>query len=235
MIVASTNSVRGVNRKGFYVPLPTVMVDAIASTFPLSDQNTVIDGEIIGDVFYVFDLLQDRGECLRDADLMVRLNALVRIMARRDKVTLVFSKVYSSPSGKQSLIEEVRQSGREGVVFKRREAVATAGKPNSGGDWLKLKFYETATVRTASIHKSKRSVGMEVLDASGLWVGVGNVTVPANLPIPSAGDLIEVRYLNYNVGGSIYQPQLLGIRTDLDEADCVLSQLKVKGQARTPD
>lgn len=156
-------------------------------------------------------------------------------MIGADGDVLVYSTPHFHPSDIQSLIDHVEQEGREGVVFKRLGSVVAPGRPASGGDWLKLKFYETATVRTARIHTSKRSVGMEMLDASGQWVGVGNVTVPANQSIPSVRDLIEVRYLNYNEGGSIYQPQLLGIRTDLDEADCVLSQLKVKGQARTPD
>ena len=51
------------------------------------------------------------------------------------------------------------------------------------------------------------------------WVGVGNVTVPANQAIPQAGVLVEVRYLYAHDGGSLFQPVLLGVRDDITEEE----------------
>ena len=60
--------------------------------------------------------------------------------------------------------------------------------------------------------------------------GVGNVTIPANCEIPQKGDLVEVRYLYAYKGGSLYQPTYLGKRSDVDEDECVLNQLKYKAE-----
>jgi bifunctional non-homologous end joining protein LigD len=38
------------------------------------------------------------------------------------------------------------------------------------------------------------------------FVEIGNVTIPANVRIPAAGSLVEVRYLYAYPGGSQYQP-----------------------------
>ncbi|HZZ00926.1 MAG TPA: hypothetical protein VFE36_15300 [Candidatus Baltobacteraceae bacterium] len=48
--------------------------------------------------------------------------------------------------------------------------------------------------------------------------------------IPSVGDVVEIRYLYAYRGGSLYQPVYLGKRTDMDQSDCKLSQLKYKGE-----
>ena len=40
--------------------------------------------------------------------------------------------------------------------------------------------------------------------------------------------IIEVRYLYAYKGGSLYQPTFLDVRTDIDEQECLLSQLKYK-------
>jgi len=54
------------------------------------------------------------------------------------------------------------------------------------------------------------------------------VTIPANQPIPKAGDVLEVRYLYSFPGGSLFQPVCLGQRDDIETSACTLSQLKYK-------
>ncbi|OBG22753.1 hypothetical protein A5768_23585 [Mycolicibacterium fortuitum] len=61
------------------------------------------------------------------------------------------------------------------------------------------------------------------------WQTVGNVTVPANQNVPQLGDVVEVRYLYAaQIGGALYQPVLLGVRDDVEPAECVVTQLKFK-------
>jgi bifunctional non-homologous end joining protein LigD len=60
-------------------------------------------------------------------------------------------------------------------------------------------------------------------------VEVGNVTVYPNQEIPQAGSIVEVRYLYYFAGGSLFQPVLIGNRGDeMTIEDCTLDQLKLK-------
>jgi hypothetical protein len=66
---------------------------------------------------------------------------------------------------------------------------------------------------------AKRSIQVAVRDEKDDEVFIGNVTVPVSMDIPEVDSLVEVRYLYIHDGGSLYQPVLLGVRTDKDEAD----------------
>ena len=68
---------------------------------------------------------------------------------------------------------------------------------------------------------------MVVLDDDAR-VEVGNVTVYPNQVMPSVGDIVEVKYLYYYPGGSLYQPVLLGVRDDVEPRECIIEQLKTK-------
>jgi bifunctional non-homologous end joining protein LigD len=116
-------------------------------------------------------------------------------------------------------------------VFKRRDAPHAAGRPASGGPQLKLKLRATASCLVAGANRSKRSVRLELVDTGGACrrVGVGNVTIPPNHPVPAKGYVVEVRYLYaYPGGGSLYQPVYLGRRDDVTADACTTAQLKFK-------
>ena len=130
-------------------------------------------------------------------------------------------------------MDRLRGAGAEGVVFKHRLAPYTHGRPATGGPQLKLKFTATASCRVAAANAGRRSVAVELLGdggggGDGRWVGVGNVTVPPNHPVPARGDVVEVRYLYAYPGGSLYQPVYLGRRDDVAAAACGIDQLKLK-------
>jgi bifunctional non-homologous end joining protein LigD len=128
---------------------------------------------------------------------------------------------------KKELYDRLLKEDKEGIVFKRLNAIHTPGRPASYGDMLKFKFYSTASVRVAPGREGKRSIGMEVLDGNA-WTFVGNCTIPPNKEIPEIGCVVEVRMLYYNKGGSIYQPTYLGLRDDTEPKECIISQLKCK-------
>jgi bifunctional non-homologous end joining protein LigD len=75
---------------------------------------------------------------------------------------------------------------------------------------------------------TKRSVQMAVWENARL-VPCGNVTIPANQPIPQVGDMAEIRYLYaMNGSGSLFQPVYLGVRDDIAAAECTRDQLKFR-------
>lgn len=121
-----------------------------------------------------------------------------------------------------------------GVVFKHLDAPYIAGRPASGGTQRKFKLTASATCRVATRNSSKRSVSLE-LTQGDRWVGVGNVTIPANYPIPEVGALCEVEYLYAFRGGSLFQPVHRGVRDDLTLAAASLTQLKYKPEANEDD
>lgn len=212
----------GINKKGKSVQLPASVERNLAENFAA---DTLLDGELIGDVYHVFDVLRWAGHDLTGTPVDHRASYLARIACSPSIVAVPY---WQSEDGKRTLLANVRQAGGEGVVFKRFSAAYTPGRPNSGGDQLKHKFVESATVVVAKLNATKRSVAIGGFDDDGHMHNLGNVTIPPNHEIPSKGDIVEVRYLYAYKGGSLYQPVYLGKRSDQDANDCSLSQLKYK-------
>ncbi len=210
------------NRKGFKVSCPAPVAEALSKTgFP----SMVVDGELIGDIFFAFDLLFADGKDYTGLPFFTRFKNLTALFTPAVGKHFVIVPLVLSCFDKTALLERLRKEGREGMVFKELSAPVVPGKPASGGSQLKYKFVEDCQVIVSSIN-TKRSVAICVLDDKGRSIGVGNVTIPPNHNIPSVGDVVAVEYLYYYEGGSLYQPVYGGVRTDLDIEDCTLAQLK---------
>lgn len=195
----------------------------------------LVDGELVGETFYAFDLLEADGQDLRRQSYKERLRYLTAWMrdcvTPSDHVVLVESHI-----GCPTIVAEMLAKGAEGVVFKRLSSAYEAGRPSSGGDQFKYKFTNTASFIVTGQNGNKRSVSLGLFE--GAWgsnqtqptVAVGSCTIPANKGIPSEGSVVEVRYLYAYRGGSIYQPCYLGERNDILHIECQMSQLRYKGE-----
>lgn len=216
----TADGVAGLNKKGDLVALSLAIADGLRS---LPAAGLLVDGEDMGAELVVFDLLELNGEDLRGHPYRERFRRLEQLVGTVvPGVRVVESALGEAP--KRALLARLRGRKAEGVVFKRRSAAYSAGRPNAGGDQTKLKFVESATVEVESITDGKRSVSVRVFDADGKPVPIGRVTVPPNYPMPSVGALVEVEYL-YAVR-SLFQPVYLGERRDQDLDDCTLTQIK---------
>jgi len=216
--------IHGINRKGLLIGLPSPIVvgaHKITSDF-------ILDGECVGDVLYAFDLLEWDGEDLRTKSYQRRVVKLSNLLNRPDITHIEFAEIATDPANKERLFRHLQAEKREGVVFKRLDAPYTQGRPNSGGTQLKHKFYATCSAVVSKIN-DKRSVELRLLNGQG-WLPVGNVTIPPNFNVPAVGEVIEARYLYaYPGSNALYQPVYLGLRQDVEQHECVLSQLKYKG------
>jgi bifunctional non-homologous end joining protein LigD len=230
---AENGNVTGMNRKGLIVPLPQAIADELQA---ISNQTGAlrVDGEIIGDVLHVFDLHIHKGERIHALPWLKRMRLAESLLAGCRQIKPV--PVAVTTEQKQELWNQVLFENGEGLVFKRTNCPVTAGRLNSGGDWLKFKFTESASCCVLAINSGKRSVQLGLLEFSihpdalnrQRLIPVGNVTIPPNHAIPDAGDIVEVEYLYAYRGGSIYQPVYRGKQTDLNLSACKLSQLKFK-------
>jgi bifunctional non-homologous end joining protein LigD len=225
LVEKSGEIVRAMNRKGQFIGLSQAIERAVRSL----NCNALLDGEAVGDVYWVFDLLEFRGEDLRALGVSSRLTALTMLLEtslKADDVRLIPSAW--TPLLKRATFERLKQERAEGVVFKHVDAKYVPGKPNSGGSHLKFKFTATATCKVLGMNGGKRSVAIAVYqDPGDGFVEVGNVAIPPNYSIPETGALVEVQYLYAYPGGSLYQPVYLGERKDVDCADSAKS-LKFK-------
>jgi bifunctional non-homologous end joining protein LigD len=237
---ADGGGVFGINRKGLVVPLPQAIADELQL---IADSKGAIrvDGEIIGDILYVFDLHIHQGVRLHPEPWLKRMRLAISALVDCQHVKALPAAL--TQRGKLSLWHKIKTAHGEGVVFKLVDSPVTAGRPNSGGDWLKFKFTESASCCVLEVNSGKRSVRIGLLDASKRpdaikgqpMTPVGNVTIPPNHDVPAAGEIVEVEYLYAYKGGSIYQPVYRGKRTDLDISACTTEQLKYKPEGRDDD
>jgi bifunctional non-homologous end joining protein LigD len=209
------------NRKGLSVGVPREIEDELKK---LGD--IVVDGELIGSKYVMFDVLEADGQDKRGDTAWQRFMFLVDALADIGLTSLKHIETVRSalsPADKRKLYADMQH--KEGVVVKHVDGKYVAGRPNSGGNQLKCKFWSSATCRVGAVN-AKRSFVAQVQGPNGL-VNVGNVTVPANKEVPTVGEFVEVKYLYWYPGGSLYQPQYLGARDDKDVADDI-STLKPK-------
>ena len=210
----------GLNRKGQKVMLPIPVVKSVS-------KNHTIDGEIIGDKLFVWDILSLDGEDSRQLKCIERIALLNSDLQFGDGIIIV--RTAFTRAEKQALYEELIARNAEGIVFKKKNSTYKPGRPASGGDQIKYKFYKTGTFIVKDFTVGKRSVGLELIAEDGVTrVSVGKVTIPPNKDVPAIGDLIEVRYLYAFKGGSIFQPVYLNKRDDLYIDDANVTQLIYK-------
>ena len=232
---AENGYVIGINRRGLIVPLPQTIADELQA---IDDHSGAIrvDGEIIGDILHVFDLHILKGAPIHALPWIERMHLAETTLAKCQHLKAVPMAVTTDQKG--DLWNEVVASNGEGIVFKRTNCPVTEGRPNSGGDWLKFKFTESATCCVLAINPDRRSVQLGLLELSihpnatmDQMTPVGNVTIPPNHSVPVAGDVVEVEYLYAYEGGSLYQPVYRGKRQDQGISACIIGQLKFKPEA----
>jgi bifunctional non-homologous end joining protein LigD len=223
-LVRRSSEVQGINKKGFVVPLLPEIIRAIdALKVPV-----LLDGEEIGNVYHVFGLLELTGRDLRGLSYIETYWVLEKVLRKSPSDALSLVELATTEKQKRALFNKLKAGNKEGIVFKRLAASYSPGKPASGGDHLKFKFWSDASVIVLSVN-SKRSVRMGVLTSpGGTTVTIGNVSIPANYDIPRAGDIIDVRYLYANRGGCLYQPQYRGKRDDVAMEECLETRIKYK-------
>jgi len=221
LLQKSGGNITGFNRKGLVVGLPSPIV-LQAQKIPA---DFLLDGELVGDVLHAFDLLRMGSWSLLEESCEDRLEQLailleLEVLTHIERVGTAFNT-----AEKARLFQKLQN--REGVVFKRLDAPYTPGRPNSGGSQLKHKFYARLSAMVGKLNP-QRSMEIRLINKLG-WVTAGNVTIPPNVPVPSVGDVVEIRYLYaFRESGVLYQPVYLGRRTAVDPSECVTLQLKFK-------
>lgn len=213
----SQGNVSGGNKKNEVIAVQETFVESLEDI-----EDVLLDGEEVGDTFYVFDILRYNEIDLRHEPYSKRLQVL-RTLPLGDDIVIV--PTATTKKQKEAFLAEFEESKCEGVVFKDKDGIYQGGRDKSTA--YKYKFYKTATVKVVSLSKNKRSVQMGVKKGKSV-IEVGSVTIPPNKNIPKVDSFIEVRYLYAYEGGSLFQPTFLFLRNDVDESDISIEQLEYK-------
>ena len=222
MIKKEGSELIGINKKGFVVPLTFECLAEMS----FIDADFILDGEDMGSKIMVFDNLTPGYAALQYKG---RLKALGLILSKQalDDCVQVVPTAWTTEE-KRAMFKRLKAENAEGITFKHITNGVSPGRPSSGGGQYKCKFWESVSVFVASWHPTKSSIELDVYgdDQQRFLQPIGNVTVKPNQAKPPVGSIVEVKYLYYNEGGSLVQPELLEIRTDVDPSECLLSKLK---------
>lgn len=224
----------GYNRKNQECPIPQTVVK------DLSDQeNLLLDGEMVGGVFHVFDALVLENKPVVGHSYTKRCDLLVDFFNDNS-----FDYIKRVPhafglKGKKNLVDQLQKENQEGIVFKHVDAAYTPGKIENLAKAIavKIKFYREDSFEVISWNQ-KSSIEIGAYDKNGNLVSVGNVTVPAKYAKQIVnGYVVRVRYLYATKANQLFQPVLCPdedgdvVQSDLDRFDCKLSKLKFEGKA----
>lgn len=232
MVRVLNGEAQAFNKKGQPIVIPQTVIDSVKQ----AGIDLEIDGELIGQRYVVYDILMREGYDLRKDSYRVRHSKIPRQFQPRHFGNAVeIAPLYVGTSAKSIRYDEIDQANGEGVVFKRLDSTFAPGRPSSGGDFLKFKFYATCSCVATEGRRGRRSVGLTLVDLGSdfrpTYIPVGNVTIPVNKDVPMPGDVVEVKYLYAYEGGSLYQPIYIGPRDDVDPEECSITQLKYKPEA----
>jgi bifunctional non-homologous end joining protein LigD len=194
----------------------------------------MFDGEGIGDVLYVFDLLEVCGKDIRDLRFDERDAQLQAIVAASKSTAIIAAPTEYSETGKIALLQDVKSKGLEGIVLKQIDSPYRSGRRP---DQFKHKLTTSSSFLVLTLNYLKpaprNSVDLGVFDDAGQLIQCGSVTIRNDSFKNSirVGSVIEVKYLHcFPESNTIYQPRMLGIRDDIPAEDCLLSQLRFKGE-----
>ena len=214
------------NRKGQRTTVPRGVENRLKSI----PGDYTFDGELVGTTLYVFDLLDDNGEDLRAMPFIDRYERLVNRFIGDDSVRIV--PLFVGTQNKLEAFATYEAQEIEGLVGKKLAAPVTEGRPNSGGDQVKFKFWESTSCIVASYNDGLRSIALEMFDKRGNRVSVGSVQVKQNQEFPPIEAVVEVKYLYIvSEGGSLVQAELIAVRDDIDPEECLTSTLKITKEA----
>jgi bifunctional non-homologous end joining protein LigD len=229
LAVQKTNGkYRGINKLGQIVPIDAALAESLDS---VAVREFLVDGEITGSHLHIWDLLSVDGTDLRVEPYEMRYTHLTRLFRGADD-TLQVCETAITPEAKQAFVKAMHDRSAEGFVCKNRNAAYAGGRT---GQHYKCKFVSTASFLVGPKPEKKgsdghRSIAVYLLDGDRARF-MGTVGVPDRYPIPSEGQIVEVRYLYCHPGpeGKLIQAKYFGrVRDDIERAECRVSQLKLK-------
>jgi bifunctional non-homologous end joining protein LigD len=221
------------NRRGQVTDAPAAVLARLAELAP----GTILDGELVGESYWLFDLLSDEGEDLRGQGYLERY-ARLEDLGRITGAPLALVPTAAGSAAKRALHARLAEEHAEGIVLKRGDAPYRPGRPASGGTQLKFKLVKSADV--VILANAGNAYLMGVHDTRGalheigkVFAGTTNETRRALDEALGAGEhpVAEVRYLYATEDAQLYQPVFCQLRDDKEPDDCRLDQLQRTSRA----
>lgn len=208
--------------------------------------DVVLDGELVGGVFWVFDLPRGPGVDL-SCPYAERRDALDRLFAEWQPHGAVIQLLPSATThaAKAELAMRVVANRGEGLMAKRLAAAYLSG--GRSRDVLKLKLVKEADVIVSELGRdgknnavmevwrdgeptpepdaAERALGINPADHERVEVGTVSLNGKEHGGAIGVGDVLTVRYLYLGPGDKLVQPRVVRRRTDKAPHECLFDQL----------
>jgi bifunctional non-homologous end joining protein LigD len=194
-------------------------------------RDTIVDGEVLGGAFWLFDVLRLAGDDVRGRGYLERHALLDSELEPALTAGAAVLPVAIGGKRKRGLLDKLRAARAEGIVFKHRDAPYKSGRPASGGTQRKYKFVKSADVvileNAGNAYRMAVYDGRTLVDVGRVFAGTTNASrkdLDARL---ARGErpVVEVSYLYATDDVKLFQPVFVKTRDDKPAAECVHAQL----------
>lgn len=185
--------------------------------------DCVIDGELIGDIFWIFDLPHHGGEKITVESSYIDRREILESLFDTWKPNEAYKllPVAKTQVEKALLATTCYSTGGEGLMFKEVNGTYSPGGRTK--TMLKAKFVKDADVIVTDIGTSGKTNYTLSVFKDGDMVEVGKCSAIGK-SVVTIGSVIEVKYLYLGVNEKLYQPRMIKERTDKLPYECLWSQ-----------
>lgn len=219
LVVKVDEHVIGYNRRGVRLEsIPGTIENALDGA-----EGWTLDGELIEDVYYVFDLLKAAGKSVKELPLIQRVEGLRTLVNMINSPYIQFVELWTTTDDKLKKYHEALNSGVEGVILKKLSAPYVEGKNTN---YLKCKFVKDVDCVVGTQDKDGKQNFELFVYKGDIEFPVGKVSrLTGDGPRVKVGDVVTVECLYVSDSYNLVQPVSPRLRTDKIPTECSFEQL----------
>lgn len=190
--------------------------------------GTIVDGELLDDGYWLFDILQWGEEDIRERGYLARWELLENEAEPALTGDIRVVPIAKGKKAKRALHDKLRAAGAEGIVFKHRDAPYVAGRFATQRKHKFIKSCDVVILENAgNAYLMAVYDGKQLFEVGKVFAGTTNQSRKELDAALGRGDrpICEVRYLYASDDHQLYQPVFVRTRDDKAAKQCVRSQL----------
>lgn len=191
--------------------------------------GTIVDGELLDNAYWLFDVLAFAGDDVKDRGYLERFEILDGEVEPALTGDIRVLPIAVGKKAKQKLHDKLRAANAEGLIFKEREAPYTPGARTAA--MRKFKFLKSADVvileNAGNAYLMAVYDGKQLFEVGKVFAGTTNASRKALDAALARGErpVCEVRYLYATDGHQLFQPVFVSSRSDKAAKACLRAQL----------
>ena len=213
------------NREGQRKAVDLALFDGL-SYLP---RGTIVDGELLGGAYWLFDVLAFAGDDVKQRGYLERHAILDGEIEPALGGDIRILPVAVDGKAKQKLHAQLHAANAEGLILKHRDAPYAPGARNA--TMRKYKFVKSADVvileNAGNAYLMAVYDGKQLFEVGKVFAGTTNATRKALDAALARGErpVCEVKYLYATAEHQLFQPVFVSTRSDKRAQDCVRAQL----------